>query len=56
METIYHLTPRANWQRALEEGRYTAESWSAMGFIHCSTESAGGAVGQPLYTWVLRIC
>ncbi len=38
METIYHLTPRANWQRALEEGRYTAESLESEGFIHCSTD------------------
>jgi len=35
--TIYHITSRAEWQRALEEGQYSAPSLNQEGFIHAST-------------------
>lgn len=35
---ITHFTPRAEWQRALEDGAYAADSLETQGFIHCSTQ------------------
>jgi len=34
---IYHITPLADWQRALQDGQYTAASLNSEGFIHAST-------------------
>lgn len=34
---IYHLTTRAEWERARVAGFYTAASLEGDGFIHCST-------------------
>jgi uncharacterized protein (DUF952 family) len=34
---IYHLTTRAQWERARVVGFYTAGSLDEAGFIHCST-------------------
>jgi uncharacterized protein (DUF952 family) len=36
MSTILHITTRADWERALSAGAYTAPSLAAEGFIHCS--------------------
>jgi len=33
---IYHITPRAAWQRALQRGEYRAPSLRTEGFIHSS--------------------
>ena len=35
MRLIYHLVPRADWERAAG-GPYRADSLAAEGFIHCS--------------------
>ncbi len=45
MTTIYHITTRAEWERALEQGSYRAESLATEGFIHASTvgQVAGSA-------------
>lgn len=34
---IFHITPRADWEAAQAEGKYTADSLRIEGFIHCST-------------------
>ena len=36
MTLIYHITPRAAWQRAQQRGEYRAASLRREGFIHCS--------------------
>lgn len=41
--TIYHITTRAEWEHALEQGSYRAESLRTEGFIHAST--AGQVAG-----------
>jgi uncharacterized protein (DUF952 family) len=33
---IYHITTAADWEAAQAQGRYTVESLSSEGFIHCS--------------------
>lgn len=37
MNTIYHITARADWVSAQTSGRYAADSLASEGFIHCST-------------------
>jgi uncharacterized protein (DUF952 family) len=39
MKTIYHITPRSNWQQAKATGSYRADSLDTEGFIHCSTSA-----------------
>lgn len=34
---IYHITAREDWEAALDEGVYLADSLQSDGFIHCST-------------------
>ena len=34
---LLHITDRASWQKAQEEGSYRADSLQSEGFIHCST-------------------
>jgi uncharacterized protein (DUF952 family) len=34
---ILHITPRADWLAALEQGAYAANTLASEGFIHCST-------------------
>jgi len=36
--TIFHITTEEQWQKAQEQGFYTAESLEKEGFIHASTE------------------
>jgi len=36
---IYHITPTADWNKALMNGFYEAASLHTEGFIHCSTEA-----------------
>ncbi len=39
MTTIFHITPRQDWEKASSAGIYSAESLELEGFIHCSKES-----------------
>lgn len=39
MKTIYHITPRQDWEKASSEGSYRADSLETQGFIHCSTSA-----------------
>jgi uncharacterized protein (DUF952 family) len=34
--TIYHVTTRSEWEKALSTGKYQADSLISEGFIHCS--------------------
>jgi uncharacterized protein (DUF952 family) len=34
---LLHFCPRADWERASEDGEYRAESLASEGFVHCST-------------------
>lgn len=34
---IYHITSGAEWQKALQDGQYSAPSLNQEGFIHAST-------------------
>lgn len=36
MTMIYHITTAADWEAGQTQGRYTVESLSSEGFIHCS--------------------
>ncbi len=36
MTLILHITPRKQWQDALESGMYVTRSLATEGFIHCS--------------------
>jgi uncharacterized protein (DUF952 family) len=38
MPIIYHVTPKADWNKAQQQGFYEAASLNAEGFIHCSQE------------------
>ncbi len=46
---ILHLTSKAAWLAAAEEGLYAPESLSAEGFIHCSTGSQIESVANTFY-------
>ena len=37
MMTIFHITTESQWQNALEQGFYLADSLEKEGFIHAST-------------------
>jgi uncharacterized protein (DUF952 family) len=39
MIDIFHITRRADWQKALEEGAYLTDTLASQGFIHCSTRA-----------------
>jgi uncharacterized protein (DUF952 family) len=36
VSTIYHITTRANWEKAKSAGEYIDPSLAIEGFIHCS--------------------
>jgi uncharacterized protein (DUF952 family) len=36
-DVIYHITGKADWNKALTGGRYVPASFADEGFIHCST-------------------
>ena len=36
MATIFHITKRAEWERAQKDGAYRSQTLSSEGFIHCS--------------------
>lgn len=39
MKTIFHITPRQDWEKAIKKGIYRADSLETEGFIHCSTSA-----------------
>jgi uncharacterized protein (DUF952 family) len=42
---IYHVVTQANWQNALQQGFYEAESLLTEGFIHtCKAEQVAGVL------------
>ncbi len=49
MIDIYHITRRTDWQKALEEGAYLADTLGSQGFIHCSTRAQVAAVANRIY-------
>jgi len=38
MPIVYHVTSKAEWDKAVRQGFYVAPSLEAEGFIHCSQE------------------
>lgn len=38
-ERIFHITPRSEWEAALQTGEYRADSLETQGFIHASTQA-----------------
>ena len=46
---IYHVTTKANWEEAVENGAYITPSLATEGFIHNSTESQVAGVLQRYY-------
>ncbi|MFW2477132.1 MAG: DUF952 domain-containing protein [Sediminibacterium sp.] len=48
-EFIYHITTAAQWEKATNEGVYTADSLATEGFIHCSTEDQVAGVLERYY-------
>ena len=49
---IYHVTTRTNWENALTEGFYSAESLALEGFIHMSKEHQVAGVLHRYYNGV----
>ncbi len=39
MNTIFHITPRQDWEKAKKTRIYRADSLETEGFIHCSTSA-----------------
>ena len=39
MPVIYHITTKAEWDKAIEKGSYETPSLTEEGFIHCSLEN-----------------
>ena len=35
-ELVYHITSRRDWEKAQQQGSYTADTLAKQGFIHCS--------------------
>ena len=52
MSIIFHITQRAAWERAQEEGSYRTGSLKSEGFIHCSTQGQVLPVANLLYKGV----
>jgi uncharacterized protein (DUF952 family) len=46
---LYHITPQTDWQKALSDGCYTADSLEREGFIHCSTRAQVIATADRFY-------
>ncbi len=49
MIDLFHITRRADWQKALEEGAYQADTLASQGFIHCSTRAQVVSVANRIY-------
>ncbi|WP_027893169.1 DUF952 domain-containing protein [Calidithermus chliarophilus] len=48
--TIFHITTRREWERALGQREYRAQSLEREGFIHCSTPSQILAVAEAFFS------
>lgn len=46
---LFHITPRADWERALRQGVYRAASLRREGFIHCSGRTQVVRVANTFY-------
>lgn len=46
---IYHVVTNTNWQKALLQGFYAADSLAAEGFIHCSKQEQVKGVLERYY-------
>jgi len=49
MDTLLHICARTDWQAALAQGEYRAESLAAEGFTHCSTPAQVAATANRFY-------
>ena len=49
MIDLFHITRGADWQKALEQGAYQADTLASQGFIHCSTRVQVAAVANRIY-------
>jgi uncharacterized protein (DUF952 family) len=47
---IHHITTRAAWEHARQEGVYRAPSLESEGFIHCSHPRQVAAVAERLFS------
>ena len=49
MSLIYHITSKAEWEKAKKQGFYSHPSLEAEGFIHCSEEHQVAGVLERYY-------
>ena len=49
MKTIYHIAYRKDWNRALVDGVYRADSLESQGFIHMSREDQVNKVANSIF-------
>ncbi len=49
MIDLFHITRRRDWQKALEDGTYQADTLASQGFIHCSTRAQVASVANRLF-------
>ena len=50
MATIFHITRRAEWERAEREGIYQTPTFASEGFIHCSRSGQVIRIANTLFT------
>jgi uncharacterized protein (DUF952 family) len=50
MALIYHITSKAIWDKAVQQGFYEAPSLQEEGFIHCSQENQVAGVLERYYS------
>lgn len=51
MTIIYHITTQEEWDTAVSQGEYHAESLSDDGFIHCSAKEQILIPANEMYRW-----
>ena len=51
MTIIYHITTQEEWDTAVSQGEYQAESLSDDGFIHCSAKEQVLIPANEMYRW-----
>ena len=49
-KSIFHICRRQDWKEAQKKGEYRAESFSAVGFIHCSELRQVAGVANNFYS------
>ncbi len=49
MIDLFHITRRRDWQKALEDGAYQADTLASQGFIHCSTRAQVASVANRMF-------